>query len=422
MSTGPVPLSHSQQRFLLDEGLAPGQDDNQVVLPYLLTGPVDPAALAAAFDDVVRRHPGLRSVFRWDGDLGPVQEVLPFDPVRTPLVATPVADPSRPVAETAAALCADWWRQPFDLEEEPPLRARLGRLDDERWLLCLSLHHIVFDGRSEQVLLDDLGAAYAARAAGRQPDLPPVPGFHDYARWEAQHVAAWKERDLPFWRDMLGGECPRLLPAAAQEQAPRRDHEVVLDPAAVEGVLAAVREARALPLAAVLCGTAHGLERAFGADRLHLATISSGRFERAFHSVVGCFVNPIVLPMAADGREPAEFVRATGRAVFQGLRHARTPFDEVVRAVRPGGAQDELWSAMVAFQLPTPGGRFGGDGIGYRPVRVAAPRAGAGLLVEVEPSADGAWSVAARWREDLVAEAAGRRVVEGLAEFLTTLA
>ncbi|TYB69125.1 hypothetical protein FXF51_07725 [Nonomuraea sp. PA05] len=407
----PVPLSHGQQRFLLDETLAPGQDDNHVVLAYRLSGPLDPEALATAYGDVVERHPILRTVHYWDDEGEPLQRVLPPD--RTPL------PPTSPLP--AADLCADWWDQPFDLEEHPPLRARLARLGPDSWLLCLSMHHIIFDGRSELILLEDLGTAYAARAAGREPGWPPVPGYHHYAQWEHDMVEQWVSRDLPFWHDLLATDPPPLLPTPPG-QAPRHEHEITLDPVTVGELSAAVRARGAVPLASVLYGTARALGRVFGADRLNLATIASGRFESVFNSVIGCFVNPVVLPFDSvrDGR-PEERVQETARLTLRALRHARTPYDRLVRSLRPGAARPPLYEVMVALQAPLETGTFGGTGIAVEPVRVRAPRASAPLVVEVEPQPDGGWAVAARWREDVVDERSGRAVVSEVADLLTSL-
>ncbi|MGW3351298.1 condensation domain-containing protein [Nonomuraea rubra] len=435
----PVPLSHGQQRFLLDETLAPGQDDNHVVLAYLLSGPLDPEALAAAYGDLVARHPILRTVHYWDGERGPLQRVLPPDRERSPLTGplpAPTADrpttsgpaARRPVArrpaDVAAELCAGWWDQPFDLEGRPPLRARLARLGPDSWLLCLSMHHIVFDGRSELILLKDLGTAYAARAAGQEPGWPAVPGYHHYAQWEHDLVERWADRDLPFWRELLDAHpLPPLLPAPPlADQAKRHEHEIVLDARTVGELSAAVRTRGAVPLASVLYGTARALGRVFGADRLNLATIASGRFESVFNPVIGCFVNPVVLPFDAvrDGR-PEERVEETARLTLRALRHARTPYDRLVRSLRPGAGRLPLYEVMVALQAPLEAGSFGGTDVAVEPVRVRAPRASAPLIVEVEPQPEGGWAVAARWREDVVDERAGREVVSELANLLTGL-
>ncbi|MFJ3837474.1 condensation domain-containing protein [Streptomyces sp. NPDC054904] len=416
-----VRLSHSQQRFLWDEEMTPGQDDNNVVLAYLLTGPVDAAALAAAFDDVVRRHEVLRTVYLWDTAAGPAQRVLSPNDAGLALVTVTVVDPALPPAEIAASVCADWWDSPFDLENRPPFRARLAALSHDSWLLCLNLHHIAFDGQSEVVLAADLGAAYEARVLGRCPEPTAAPGYGEYALWEADRIPVWAERDLPFWRGLLEDPAPGLLATPDTDQGARGEHEIALDEHSTGRVREAIRATRSIVLSALIHETSAAVGEVFAVDDLNLATVSSGRFEKAHASIVGCFVNSLVLPLrGVRATDSGERLAGVNRLVLQALRRARYPFDLISRDLKVRAAGAGLFDVMVALQAPEPGGRFGAD-VAFRALRVPAPRAGFGLIVELEQSLTGQWVVAGRWREDLVDEPTGRRVVESLVERLLTL-
>jgi hypothetical protein len=410
----PVPLSHTQSRFLLHEQLSPGEDDNHVVLAYRLAGPVDLDALRLALSDVVTRHPVLRSVFTWDDDLGAIQRALPPDTVEL----TEVEAAGDNVEELAAAVCADWWDDPFDLEFDPPLRARAVPLPGGL-LLCLSMHHIAFDGGSESVLIGDLGAAYACRVEGREPDLPPALAYRSYAWWERSQLGAWQEQDVPFWREVLADVPVSPVPApAADHQVPREEFEVVLDAARVRGFTSALRAARAIPLAGLLCGVAEALGDTFGTEEVCLGTMSSGRFEKAFAPVVGSFVNPMAIPMrTGPSGSRADWASETARRVVACLRHARTPYDELVRLVAAGRGREPLFRVWVALQAPPVPGEFGG-GVRVEPVLVSAPRTGTELVVEAAPEPTGEWRVSAYWRSDGIDRATGRAVVERLARSL----
>ncbi|MFE9313521.1 condensation domain-containing protein [Streptomyces albidoflavus] len=416
-----VRLSHAQQRFLWDEEMAPGQDDNNVVLAYLLTGPVDPAALTAAFDDVVRRHDVLRSVYLWDVAPEPVQRVMAAETAAIALERVTVADPALPPAEIAARVCADWWDSPFALERRPPVRARLAGLSADSWLLCLNLHHIAFDGQSELLLAADLGAAYEARVLGRAPVWEDVPGYGEYARWEADRIPVWAEKDRPFWRHVLADPAPALLATPEADQGVRGEFEIALSARATDRIRDAVRARRTIVMSALLHETSAAVGDVFGVDAVNLATVSSGRFEKAHASILGCFVNPLVLPLSGIRTADAgERLTEVNRLVLQALRRARLPFDLIARDLGIQAVGSGLFDVMVALQAPEPGGSFGAD-VTYRPLRVPAPRAGFGLVVELEQNLAGHWVVAGRWREDLIDEPTGRKVVESLAERLLTL-
>jgi hypothetical protein len=412
----PVPLSHTQSRFLLHEQLSPGEDDNHVVMAYRLRGPVDLDALRLALSDAVDRHPVLRSVFTWDDDLGAIQRALPPDTVELTEVEAPAGADT--VEEIAAAVCADWWDDPFDLEFDPPLRARAVPLPDGL-LLCLSMHHIAFDGGSESVLIGDLGAAYACRVDGREPDLPPALGYRSYAWWEQSQLDAWQEQDVPFWRELLADvPVSPVPPPAVEHQVPREDFEVVLDAAQVRGFTSALRSARAIPLAGLLCGVADALGRTFGTGEVCLGTMSSGRFEKAFARVVGSFVNPMAIPMrTAPSGSRTEWASETARRVVSCLRHARTPYDELVRLVAAGRGREPLFRVWVALQEPPVPEEFGG-GVRVEPVLVSPPRTGTELVVEAAPEPTGEWRLSAYWRSDGIDRSTGRAVVERLAQSL----
>ncbi|WP_327178632.1 condensation domain-containing protein [Streptomyces sp. NBC_01335] len=421
--TGPgdVRLSHAQQRFLWDEEMTPGQDDNNVILAYHLTGPVDADAMSAALDDVLRRHEVLRTVYLWDVAAEPVQRITTAEAAGIALEHVTVTDLDLPPADLAARVCADWWDSPFDLERRPPVRARLAALAPESWLLCLNVHHIAFDGQSELLLAADLGTAYEARAAGRAPTWDAVPGYREYARWEPDRIPVWAENDLPFWRKVLADPAPALLAPPETDQGARGEYEIALDAATTDRIRGGVRAARSIVLSALLHETSAAVGDVFGVDAVNLTTVSSGRFEKAHAPILGCFVNPLVLPLRGL-RTTDSVTRLTevNRLVLQALRRARLPFDLIARDLGIQATDAGLFDVMVALQAPEPGGAFA-SGVTYRPLRVSAPRAGFGLVVELEQNVAGHWVVAGRWRRDLVEEPIGRQVVESLTERLLAL-
>ncbi|UYM23745.1 condensation domain-containing protein [Streptomyces albus] len=352
-----VRLSHAQQRFLWDEEMAPGQDDNNVVLAYLLTGPVDPAALTAAFDDVVRRHDVLRSVYLWDVAPEPVQRVMAAETAAIALERVTVADPALPPAEIAARVCADWWDSPFALERRPPVRARLAGLSADSWLLCLNLHHIAFDGQSELLLAADLGAAYEARVLGRAPVWEDVPGYGEYARWEADRIPVWAEKDRPFWRHVLADPAPALLATPEADQGVRGEFEIALSARATDRIRDAVRARRAIVMSALLHETSAAVGDVFGVDAVNLATVSSGRFEKAHASILGCFVNPLVLPLS--GIRTADSRRAPDRGEPSGAP-GTAPGPPSLRPdrARPGHPGGRLGTVRRDGGPPSPGARW----------------------------------------------------------------
>ncbi|WP_393060970.1 amino acid adenylation domain-containing protein [Streptomyces sp. LN549] len=422
---GPAPLSHAQERFWLAEQFFPGEVDNLIVRGYVLRGPLDPGALQAALDEVVARHPILRTLYRWAGATA-VQRVLDAADAPVPLVAVdlPAHLVGAPAQAVAEHITADWWDTPFDLSGEVPLRARLCRLDAERHLLCLHLHHVAFDGWSEAVLVQDLGAAYAARgtAADRLPadgaGSPPggaALGYADYSRWERAQADSWTDADLPFWRKALDS-CPDpCLPAPAHGgEAARLETVLRVEPHVVQG-LARAGAAHGGPLVgALVAAVGSALAHTLGVRDVCLGTLTAGRALPQLEPLVGYFVNPLALPLAGvPDLEPTALLRAAAEAVGSALDHARTPFDRLVHELRPVRDRHPWFQAWAVLHGPAVRGRLG-DRVTLGTLRIRPPRTRFELMVEAFPQSDGSWELIVFRRADGLDDLTAVRLVAEL--------
>src|SRR5262249_44415569 len=203
------PLSFAQQRlwFLdqLDAGAA-----YTLTWAARLAGPLDTAALEASLDEVVRRHEALRTVFpAVDGHPTQlVQARLSVPLSRVDLRGRAEADRAKAASEWAA----DEAQRRFDLARGPLLRASLLELGEADHALVLTLHHIVTDGWSMEVLVGELAVLYEAFARGAPSPLPALPvQYADFAHWQRQWLQGEVlERQLAHWRRRLGGRLPVL--------------------------------------------------------------------------------------------------------------------------------------------------------------------------------------------------------------------
>ncbi|MFI8447046.1 amino acid adenylation domain-containing protein [Streptomyces erythrochromogenes] len=182
---------------------------------------VDAPALREAFDGLLRRHPNLRSGFRHEGLPQPVQ-VVPSE-WDLPWRELDWSDLDR--AGQDAALqefsLADAGER-FDLGAPPLLRVTLIRMAADRWVLCVTQHHILTDGWSESLFFEELFALYGAR--GDESVLAPVTPYRDYLRWLA---AVDTEEAVRAWRGHLAGLDQGTLVAEADPARPPVTAEVV---------------------------------------------------------------------------------------------------------------------------------------------------------------------------------------------------
>lgn len=208
-------LSYAQQRLWFLAQLMPQSSAYNIAGSLRLSGTLDRAALQRAFERIVARHETLRSRIQRGHDDQPQLIVLnqqALDIREQDLCDLPAAK-REGAARDAAMLEA---LTPFDLQHDALLRVGLLRLADDEHVLLVTLHHIIADGWSMKVLIDEFAKAYAAFSAGSEPELPALTiQYRDYALWQRSWLEAGEQdRQLAYWRQQLGERQPMLeLPA-----------------------------------------------------------------------------------------------------------------------------------------------------------------------------------------------------------------
>ncbi|MFG3701526.1 amino acid adenylation domain-containing protein [Micromonospora sp. NPDC047620] len=335
----PAPVSFAQRRLWFLHQFQPDSPAYHVPAVLRMTGPLSVDALRGALDRLVAHHPALRTVFD-DVDGEPVQRTVDVPAVRldvTDLTDLPPAQREDRVREAVAAE-----RQPpFDLRRGPLLRTRLFRLGEDDHRLFLDLHHIVVDGWSLSVLVNDLVRYYAAGTGhGTEPAPPPVdPAGH--ARWQHHRVGAGELDDqLAWWERRLAGASAtelapdRVRPAVLGWRGGRRT--VRLDAELTDLVRAAARRHAASPYMVLLAGFVALLHRQTGQSDVVLGTPVAGRDRVELEPLVSLLVNTVVLRTDVSGDPTfAELVTRVRDVVLDAQTHHEAPFELIVERLRP---------------------------------------------------------------------------------------
>ncbi|MFS8328129.1 amino acid adenylation domain-containing protein, partial [Vreelandella titanicae] len=324
-----------------------------------LKGGLDSDALWGSFAALISRHEALRTVFRDDG-AGEVMQVVQaessFACHEVDLVNMPKAEREVAIENQVALLCND----PFDLEQGPLLRVGILRLAEEEHLLVVVMHHIISDGWSMQLIIDEFAADYSARVTGEtwQPPVLPIQ-YADYALWQRQWMEAGeKERQLDYWQRELGDEHPVLqLPT----DRPRRNdgyyhaarHHMVLPESLINGLRKRTQSQGATLFMTLLTGFQALLYRYTGQEDIRVGVPIANRHRTEAQGVVGLFVNTQVLRNTLYGRlSLTEALEQGKRAALGAQEHQDLPFEQLVEALQPERSLSHtpLFQVMFNYQ------------------------------------------------------------------------
>ncbi|MCB1056081.1 MAG: amino acid adenylation domain-containing protein, partial [Acidobacteria bacterium] len=348
----PTELSFAQRRFWLLDRLSPGNPAYNIPAAVRLEGRLSVAALERALEQLVDRHPMLRTSFG-EADGTPFQRVLASLPAdRRPRLEIVALGGSGSGSLAPEALAREverhitrHARRSFDIEALPLLRACLLRLgpadvDDSHHVLLLNLHHLVGDGWSMALIVRDLGELYSAAVEDREPRLPRLRlEYPEYARQRNAWLdgpEAQAERD--YWRERLSGELPVLeLPAdhrpvrSRSGERPSASWAQTLPAPAAAALEALGREAGATPFMSLLALLAVLFRRLGGTDDLVIGTPIAGRRGRATEDVVGLFLNTLALRLDLSGELTFRRLLAQVREVARGAyAHQDLPFERIL--------------------------------------------------------------------------------------------
>ncbi|WP_175485733.1 non-ribosomal peptide synthetase [Lysobacter sp. yr284] len=353
---GELPLSLAQQRLWFLSRFHGASATYHIPLALRLRGALDADALRRALDRIFARHEGLRSVFPERGGVAHARLLDPgagIDWAQRDLRGDDAQARLR-------ALMDEDVDAPFDLAHGPLLRARLSRLDQDTHVLSLVVHHIVADGWSLGVLMDELSALYAAFAAGRADPLPPLPlQYPDYALWQRREWAPGRLRaQTDYWRDALAGAPALLELPLDRPRPPQQSFAAGFVPLRLDAALAAALKRVAQRHGAsvfmtVLAAWSAVLARLSGQDEVVIGAATAGRNRHETEPLVGFFVNTLALRIDLSGAPgPAALLARARKATLDAQAHQDLPFEQVVDALQLPRRLDRtpVFQAMLAWQ------------------------------------------------------------------------
>jgi amino acid adenylation domain-containing protein len=361
------PLSFAQQRLWFLEQLEP---DGPYKIPaaFRLRGPLQVSALEQSVNEIINRHEVLRTTFI-EIDGRPVQIVAPQLTLSIPvedLTRLPEVERGERVKQIAARLR----EQPFDFVQGPLVGAALVRLAEEEYHFWFLMHHIVSDGWSIGVLLNELSAAYAAFTAGQQPELAKLRiQYADFAVWQR----AWLQgetldRQMKYWKERLGTNPPTLelptdrpRPLVQSYRGASLTHLIELGFTGRLKTLA--RRENVTPYMFLLAIFKTLLGRYSRQDDMVVGTPVANRNRTELEPLIGFFVNTLVLRTDLSG-DPTfrELLGRVREVTLEAFAHQDVPFEKLVEELQPerDTSRTPLFQVMFSLQnAPPPPSRMG---------------------------------------------------------------
>ncbi|MGO0704670.1 non-ribosomal peptide synthetase [Pseudomonas paracarnis] len=350
-----LPQSLAQNRLWITWQLDPHSSAYTIPGALHLRGELDEDALRQSFQQLIQRHEALRTRFyERDGQaFQRVEATADFE-----LSIIDLSDlPNTEREARAQEVREDQARSPFDLEKGPLLRVTLVRLGDEEHQLLVTLHHIIADGWSLNILIDEFSRLYAAAAQGQPLELPPLTlQYADYGNWQRQWLAEGEgQRQLAYWKAQLGDEHPALNlatdhPRAAQHRHSASRHRQRLD-ARLSAAIRQTAQAHDSTSFMLLLATFQTLLYRYSGQRdIRIGVPNANRPRHETQGLIGFFINTLVLRAELDGRLPFnQLLAATRETTLAAQAHQDLPFEQLLEAF-PQAREQGLFQVMFNHQ------------------------------------------------------------------------
>jgi acyl carrier protein len=341
---GELPLSFAQQRLWFLGQLMPDSSVYNMPTAVRFTGLLNVPALENSLGEIVRRHEALRTIFAEgkNADKRPVQVIT-----ASRLMELPVADLSalqerereswlRKSAEEEA-------QRPLDLAKGPHLRGHLLKVGNDDNVVLFTLHHIVADGWSTRLLINEVTALYESFSRGEQSRLPELSiQYADFAVWQREWLAGEVlGAQLDYWKRQLKGTLPPLN-ISTDRPRPKassyRGTQLQISIGRQKSDMAkALSRKEGATLFMVLLAAFDSLLYCYTSQEdMVVGTDVANRNRSEVEGLIGFFVNQLVMRVSLSGNPEFRELLARVREVALGAyAHQDLPFEKLVEALNP---------------------------------------------------------------------------------------
>ncbi|NES43565.1 amino acid adenylation domain-containing protein, partial [Moorena sp. SIO2C4] len=348
------PLSYGQKGLWFLWQLSPQNHNYNVSFSVRIYSKVDITIWQQVFQALRERHPLLRSTFPKLGEQ-PIQQLHQHQALDFLQI-----DASSWSEEELNKKVVAAHRHPFNLETEPVMRVRWFTCSEQDHIMLLTIHHIALDGWSCDLITKELPQLYQAQLNGLEASLLPLKhSYQDYVSWQKELVEGQEGEQLwNYWQQKLGGELPVLnLPTDRPRPPIQTDnggsYPFKLSEKLTEQLKELAQTEGATLYMILLAAFQVLLYRYTGQEDILVGSPTSGRTKAEFASIVGYFVDSVV--MRADLSENLsfrDFLYQVRQTVLGALAHQDYPFSLLVEKlqVERDSSRSPLFQACFVLQ------------------------------------------------------------------------
>jgi amino acid adenylation domain-containing protein len=349
-----LPLSVAQHSLWFTEQLMPGSPIYNLPCVFRLTGPLDCDVLERSLSEIITRHEVLRATFAVENG-EPVQIVAP--PYRLKLAVVDMSDQEPISDETFFPMLRQDTKVPFDLSKGPLVRIKLIRLRPTEHVLFWMTHHMMWDGWSFDILLNELTALYTAFSKGQTSPLPDMTiQYADYAVWQKEWLTGNNlEKQFEYWHKQLGGERKALqlpLDKPRPAQASRRGGRVrfELSNTLVASLKTLGNEEDATLFMVLLAAFEVILCRYSGQEDFNIGCPMWGRTRPETEKLLGFFTNNVVLRINLEGSPSfRDVIRRVRKTSLDAYTNHVIPFERIVEQW-PDANKTSFFQVLFSYQ------------------------------------------------------------------------
>ncbi|MBN5586957.1 amino acid adenylation domain-containing protein [Pseudomonas aeruginosa] len=393
-----LPLSYAQERQWFLWQLEPESSAYHIPTALRLRGRLDIASLQRSFAALVERHESLRTRIARMGDEW-VQVVSADVSLALEVEVQRGLDEQRLLERVEAEIA-----RPFDLEQGPLLRVTLLEVDADEHVLVMVQHHIVSDGWSMQLMVEELVQLYAGYSQGLDVVLPALPiQYADYALWQRSWMEAGeKERQLAYWTGLLGGEQPVIELPLDHPRQPLRSYrgaqlDLELEPHLALALKQLVQRKGVTMFMLLLASFQALLHRYSGQADIRVGVPIANRNRVETERLIGFFVNTQVLKADINGRMGFDELLAQARQrALEAQAHQDLPFEQLVEALQPERSlgHNPLFQVMFNHQADSRSANQGVQlpGLSLERMEWRSSSVAFDLTLDVHEAEDGIWA------------------------------